>query len=280
MTEGVSTDAGRPPAEYGNPIERLRLIGDDESAIAGFLDEIDIRSPREREMLAELARTSPLARAERFESDHRHAIEALESLRRHGFHGSRAASELGPLRHPVRKLVELIARYIVVSYVRNVVNSMRNLYWLREMEAISDSTEFKLLRPARFDAQGLVEIMRSREIGVPSFVVAGLLIPLAATLWRLANGFRFDSWWVALLVGLGGIAVGLALSWVILRGTAMASRRIRLATGEPLAALWDSLGNCGRPPRDQSRAFAFVAITLAVAVWIVLPTLVALALAA
>ena len=111
----MSTDAGRPPAEYGNPIERLRLIGDDEGAIAGFLDEIDIRSPREREMLAELARTSPLARAERFESDHRHAIEALESLRRHGFHGSRAASELGPLRHPVRKLVELIARYIVVS---------------------------------------------------------------------------------------------------------------------------------------------------------------------
>jgi hypothetical protein len=67
---------------------------------------------------------------------------------------------------------------------------------------------------------------------------------------------------------------------VILRGTAMAGRRIRLATGEPLAALWDSLGNCGRPPRDQSRAFAFAAITLAVAVWIVLPTLVALALTA
>src|SRR5262245_49289614 len=105
---------------YDDPIERLRLIGDDDAAVAGFLDEIDIRSPREREMLGELARTSPLARPERFDSDHRHAIEALESLRRHGFHGSRAGQALGPLRAPVRKLVQLIARYIVVSYVRTV----------------------------------------------------------------------------------------------------------------------------------------------------------------
>jgi hypothetical protein len=265
---------------YDNPIERLRLIGDDDDAVAGFLDEIDVHSSREREMLSELARTSSLARPDRFDADHRHAVEALESLRRHGFYGSRAGASLGPLRAPVRKLVELFARYIVVSYVRNLVTTMRNLYWVREMDAPGDSRELKLLRSARFDAQGLVEIMQSREIGVPSFVIAGLLIPLAASIWRLADGFRFDRWWVALLVGLAWVAIGLGLSWVILRGTAMAGRRIRLATAEPLAALWDSLGNCGRPPRDQSRAFAFVAITLAVAVWIVLPTLVALALAA
>ena len=55
---------------------------------------------------------------------------------------------------------------------------------------------------------------------------------------------------------------------------------IRLAAREPLEARWDSVGNCGRPPRDQSRSFAYVAITLAVGVWIVLPTLVAIALAA
>jgi hypothetical protein len=60
----------------------------------------------------------------------------------------------------------------------------------------------------------------------------------------------------------------------------MAARRIRLATRHPLDELWDSVGNCGRPPRDQSRSFAYVAITLAVGVWIVLPALVAIALAA
>jgi hypothetical protein len=280
VNDSFASDAERLSQHYDNPIERLRLIGDDDDAIAGFLDEIDIHSPREREMLAELARTTQLARPERFETDHRHAIEALESLRRHGFHGSRAGAGLGPLRAPVRKLVQLIARYIVVSYARNVVTTMRNLYWVREMEAPGESYEFRVLRPARFDALGLVEIMKSREIGVPSFVFAGLLIPLAASIWRLADGFRFDSWVVALVVGLLWVAIGLGLSWIILRGTAMASRRIRLATHEPLRELWDSVGNCGRPPKDQSRAFAFVAITLAVGVWIVLPALVALALAA
>ena len=91
------------------------------------------------------------------------------------------------------------------------------------MESESDSTELKLLRPARFDATALIEIMRSREIGVPSFVLAGLLLPLGATLWRLMSGFRFDSWIVALLVGAAGVAIGVGLSWIVLRGCALAS---------------------------------------------------------
>lgn len=54
-------------------------------------------------------------------------------------------------------------------------------------------------------------------------------------------------------MGLAGVAIGVGLSWILLHGTAMASRRIRLAV---------------------------VAITLMVGVWIVLPTLVAISLAA
>lgn len=264
---------------FDNPIERLGLLAGDDDAIARFLDEIDISSPREREMLGELARTTPLARPARFWDDHRRTIEALESLRRHGFHGSRVGRSLGPVRSFVRWLVELIARYLVVSYVKNVVVSMRNLYWVREMQALDDSEELKLLRPARFDATALVEIMRSREIGVPSFVIAGLLIPLGASLWRIGSGFTFAEWWVAALVGIVGGAVGVGLSWIVLRGTAMASRRIRLTTREPLRELWTSVGSCGAPPLDRSRTFAVVAITLMVGVWVVLPTLVAIALA-
>jgi hypothetical protein len=155
---------------FDSPLERLRLLSGDDDAISTFLDELDVSSPREREMLAELARGTPLARPERFDADHRRAIEALESLRRHGFRGSQAGASLGPLKVVVRWLVELVARYLVVSHVKNVVTQMRNLYWAREVEAASNSPELKLLRPARFDAQALVEIMKSREIGVPSFV--------------------------------------------------------------------------------------------------------------
>lgn len=267
------------PNELENPLERLRLLSGDDDAIASFLDELEVSSPREREMLAELARRTPLARPERFDADHRRAIEALESLRRHGFRGSSAGAALGPLRHVVRWLVELVARYLVVSHVKNVATQLRNLYWARELQAASGSTELKLLRPARFDAQALVEIMRSREIGVPSFVLAGILIPVTATLLRLASGFTFASWWVAAIVGLAGVAIGVGLSWIVLRGTALASTRIQLSVREPLRAVWEDVGHCGVPPRDGCRTFAVIAIVLTVSVWIVLPTLVAVALA-
>jgi hypothetical protein len=59
----------------------------------------------------------------------------------------------------------------------------------------------------------------------------------------------------------------------------MASRRIRVSVREPMQALWDSIGSCGDPPRDQSRKFAIVAISLTLGAWIVLPLLVAISLA-
>ena len=40
----------------------------------------------------------------------------------------------------------------------------------------------------RYDADGLVAVFRRREIGLPSFVIGGLLIPVFATGWRLAQG--------------------------------------------------------------------------------------------
>jgi hypothetical protein len=73
--------------QYDSPLERLQLLGEDDAAIAAFLDEIDVRSARDREMLRELARSSSLARPDRFESDHRRVLVGLESLRRHGHQG-------------------------------------------------------------------------------------------------------------------------------------------------------------------------------------------------
>jgi hypothetical protein len=263
---------------YDNPLERLQLLGSDDAAISAFLDELDVRGPREREMLRELARTTPLERPDRFDADHRRVVAALESLRRHGYRGAGAAASVPLLRVPIRFLVELVARYVVVSHVKNVVVQMRNLYWLRELEAAEDSRQLELLRSARTDAQALVEITKSREIGVPTFVIGGLLIPAGISLWRLASG-TVHEWWIALLVGAIGIAIGLAISWFVLRGAALASRRIRLSVTQPLAELWRTIGNCGEPPKDQSDRFAVIAISLTLGVWIVLPLLVTLSLA-
>jgi hypothetical protein len=263
---------------YDNPLERLQLLGGDDEAIAAFLDEIDVRGPRDREMLRELARTSPLARPERFEDDHRRVLVALESLRRHGYHGSRAGSRVPILRTPIRFLVELVARYVVVSHVKNVAMNLRNLYWLREMQSQPRSRELASLFKARTDAQALVDITKSREIGVPAFVIGGLLIPAAISISRLASGTTRE-WWVALLVGALGVAVGFLISWFVLRGAALASRRIRLSVSLPLTELWRTIGSCGTAPKDQSRRFAVVAISVTLGVWIVLPLLVTLSLA-
>jgi hypothetical protein len=263
---------------YDNPLERLQLLGSDDEAIAAFLDEIDVRGPRDREMLTELARTSALARPDRFDLDHRRVLVALESLRRHGHHGSRAGEKTAFLRRPIRYLVELVARYVVVAYCKQIALQLRNLYWLREMQSPGGSQELELIRPARMDAQALVEITKGREIGVPTFVIGGLLIPAALSIWRLASG-TIREWWIALLVGVAGVAIGLLISWVVLRGAALASRRIRLSVRQPLRELWTTIGHCGSPPTDHSRRFAITAITLTLAVWIVLPLLVTLSLA-
>ena len=126
--------------------------------------------------------------------------------------------------------------------------NLRNLYWLREMEAETELPEVEMLRKARFDAQALVEITKSREIGVPTFVIGGLLIPLGLSLWRLASGTTRE-WWIALLAGAIGVAVGFLISWFVLRGAALASRRIRLSVTQPLAELWRTVGSCGSPPK-------------------------------
>ena len=134
----------------------------------------------------------------------------------------------------------------------------------------------KLLRSARFDAAALAEIARGRAFGVPTFVVGALLLPLFASIYRLATGYTWDDWVTATIVGVVGAIIGVTISWFLLRGTAMASSRIRLSVREPLKELWTSVGNCGNPPRDHSRRFAIVGITLTVGVWIVVPTLVGL----
>jgi hypothetical protein len=260
-----------------NPLERLELLAGDDEAISSYLDELHVSGAREREMLAELARVSTLADPERFDELHRRAVAALESLGRHGYHSFSPDARLGPIRVVIRFFVELVARFVVVSYLRQISIDLRNLYWLREIESPSGSRELELLRPARFDAQALVEVFQRRTVGLPSFLTIGLLIPVVAALGRV-SGLLESTYW-ATAVGIVGTAFVLVASWIVLRGAAMASRRIRLGTRGPLGAVWAAVGACGRPPRDQSRKFAIIAIVLTTLAWIVLPTVVAIAIA-
>jgi hypothetical protein len=277
----AASSAGSPDEileEIDNPVERLKLLSGDDEEMARYLDALDVKGPREREMLYEISRTRPLARPERFPTDHRNMVEALESLARHGYHGARVGGRLGPLRVVVKKAVELIARYVVVSYIRNTSTTMRNLYGLREIESEPFSREHRELRRARMDAERMVDaLIKSREIGVPTFLIGGLAIPLVATLGRI-TGVLGDVRWAG-VIAVVSLLVALGTSWLILRGSALASRRIRLSTQAPARVLWDSVGWCGKPPKDNARTFVIVAVSLTLGAWIIVPVLVGLAYA-
>ena len=260
-----------------NPIERLKLLREDEDEIAKYLDALEVTSPREREMLYEISRTRPLAHLELFPQAHRNLVEALESLARHGYHGTGAGRRLGPLRIVVRWFVKLVARYLVVSHVKNTTNQMRSLYRLREIQALPGTDERRELHRARLDADRMTEALKTKELALPTFLIGGALLPLFAAFGRLTGALGSTVWATGLAVA--GMVVALVASWLILRGAALASRRIRLATQGPAQALWSAVGWCGRPPRDQTRTFVIVSVALTLGAWIIVPILVGIALA-
>jgi uncharacterized membrane protein YeaQ/YmgE (transglycosylase-associated protein family) len=200
---------------------------------------------------------------------------SLETLGRHGY---RSAAIPGWLRPKFfgRFVVELVARYVVVAYLRRVSTDIRNLYWLRAIQSESGAPERLTLRRARVEAEGLIVVFMRRELGLPSFVVGGVLIPIVLALLRLIQTLSLTQWWASVLVALVGALVVLLVSSVVLRGAAVASRRIRLATRAPLQALWDAIGSAGNPPRDQSRKFAVVAIVVTTLTWFVVPAALAI----
>lgn len=124
----------------------------------------------------------------------------------HGDRAERAARATGAARggsSAARRRARL-----VIAYVKDVALNLRNLSWLRELESPRGSPEREVLALVREDAQSLVEVTRSRELGIPTFVLGSLLAPAALSLWRLASGVTFEHWWIALAAGCLGVAVG------------------------------------------------------------------------
>jgi hypothetical protein len=277
VTDAAQTEHNGLLEEIDNPIERLKLLSGNEDEIAKYLDAIEVTSPREREMMHEISRTRPLARPDLFPQAHRNMVEALESLARHGYHGTRAGKRMGPLRVLIRWGVQLVARYLVVSHIRNVSTRLRNLYGLREIQALPASEERRELHRARLDATRMVDALKTRELALPAFLVGGAALPIFASLGRITG--LFESTLFATIVGVVGTLIALAASWVILRGAALASRRIRLATSAPLRTLWNTIGWCGRPPKDSTRTFVLVSVGLTLGCWILVPILVGIAFA-
>jgi hypothetical protein len=276
-TEKPQTKQNEAAESIDNPLARLKLLGGNDDEIAKFLDSIEVTSPRERELLYEISRTRPLAHPDLFPQAHRNMAEALESLARHGYRGTRAGERLGPLAVVVRWGVMLVARYLVISHIRNTATQIRNLYMMREIQAVPGSPERLALNRARLDGDRMVDALEAKELALPTFLIGGAVVSLVATLGRARDLLGSTLW--ATVFAVAGFVIGLLASWFILRGAALASRRIRLAVNGPAKALWHAVGWCGKPPKDQTRTFVIVSLALTLGAWIIVPILVGIAVA-
>jgi hypothetical protein len=178
---------------------------------------------------------------------------------------------LGPLTPIATFAVQLVTRFIVRNYQADVIDAVRNLYsrrlaWFRP----GDNGRMAMLR-ARRDADRVADGYKGNPIGVPTFLLGGAVISAVAQGVRLVSDAALGSRPTAVTIVASTFVILAAASWAILRGAAVARHRIRLTTETPIAALWETIGRCGRPPEDDSQTFAVYAIILTIVGWLIIP---------
>src|SRR6476469_3583527 len=104
-----------------------------------------------------MARPSRRRKPAEIPAAQRPAVPSLETLGRHGYRSAVIPRWLRPSFFG-RFVVELVARYVVVSYLRRVSTDMRNLYWLRAIQSPVGAKERIVLRRARVEAEGLMVV--------------------------------------------------------------------------------------------------------------------------
>ena len=256
--------------ELGERLERFRIFRKTDSVEADkVLEEIGAHSTVDRDIVLELSSTRPLGHPERFGEAHALAMRALEVLDRNGGR-SVSIKRFGPLGKAAAPLVQLVARFIVRSYQSSVIDAVRLLYARRESSCLAQDPARPMLSRARIHAERVAQGYKRNPVGLPSvaIVLGGAAV---SSLGRVVLDAISPTRTFAIAATVVAFVVFGLASWIILQGSAVARRRIRLTVEKPLAALWETVGRCGRPPRDQSRAFAFYAIVLTAVGWLVIP---------
>lgn len=258
--------------ELSKQFEQFRFLrtGADTQATEGLLNQLGAQDPVEAQIVLELSAQRPLGHPERFNEAHILAYRALEVLDRNGARVP-PVPRLGPFKPFAEFFVQLVTRFLVRNYQADVSDAIRNLYTRRlSWYAPDDSSRMQMVR-ARIDAERVATTYKGNPIGVPTFLLGGAVISGAASGLRLVADAALGSRLAAgLAVAAAFIVLG-ALSWMILRGAAVAHHRIRITVQDPLKALWETIGRCGNPPEDDAQQFAIYAVILTVIGWLLIP---------
>lgn len=276
------SDRERPAgdADDGNLIvdrlsETYRLItGDPSQAVERALDEVGINTRAEAEMMAELAFTQPLAHPDHFEQAHRITMRALEVADRQGWKNPKVP-RLGPFSGVAQSAIEFVSRTIVRAYVARVIRNLAMLYARREAQAPVMSQERRSLARARIQAERLAVGFKGGGLPIPTVLVGGAALPVLASVARSAGVVKKEGSPVVIALGIVLVAVFGVMSWVLLQGAGLSHRRIAVGVTPALRALYETIGHCGHPPRDESRSLAVVAIALTFIGWFIVPLVIA-----
>lgn len=241
-----------------NDVEADRLLSD-----LGATSKVD------RDIVLELGAKRPLGHPERFEEAHSLAIRSLEVLDRNG-HRSIPVPNLKFLSPIVQFLVQIVTQFIVRSYVGSVIDHMKRLYERREAASPADWEHLPMLIRARIHTERILPGFKRSKLALPTFLFGGaILSPLIGVLQstitdQIASKLWRTVWLVAIFLVLTGA------SWIIVHGSAVARRRIRLTSQRPVESLWQIIGRCGNPPNDHSKVFAVIALILTIVSLIVI----------
>ena len=242
----------------------------DKGAADRILEQVGATDKVDRQIVLELASKRPLGHPTKFRSAHAGAMRALEVLDRNGSRGVKVRN-LGPLTPVAAYLVQQVVHFIVKSHMRNVFNNLSKLYNRREAACLPGAIERRDLSVARVHAERVGPGYRGNPLGFPTFLLGG------AFLSTLVGGLQglivsvIDAAFGQVLLVAALFSILVAMSWAILKGAAIARRRIKLTVEQPLEALYQTIGRCGNPPGDQARMFASLAMILLVITWIVVP---------
>ncbi len=252
-------------------IDALRVLRADSPEERGaMLEQIAGRGKPEQDIVRELSKIQPLWRPDRFEEAHRLAMRSLEVLDRNGVRAPKAP-RLGPLTPIARYMLQQMTRWIVKGYQNRLVTNLRKLYERREANSEWGSPEHVMLRRARINAVQVEQGYKGDQLGLPAFLLGGAILSTIISTLR-----AFVGWALSGIVGIIVFSVVLllvfaSLAWAALNGAGVARRRIRLSTEQPVKALYETIGACGKPPGDDSYTFAVYAIILLVMAWILVP---------
>lgn len=242
----------------------------DDGAKDAVLSELGASSEVDADIILELSSTWPLGHPDRFDAAHMLMVRSLEVLDRNGARGVKTRAPIGPLNHVAGFLVQLVTRFIVRQHLKRLIKNVHWLYVRREANTDLANPFRNKLRRARIEAERLEPTFNTNPLGVPTFIFGGAVLSwLLGSLQVLIAGL--NTWYWQALASIFVSLIAASASWIVVRGAATARQRIKLTTDKPITALYETIGRCGGPPRDDSIVFIIVALVLGILAAIALP---------